>query len=183
MSYRVLADGHYPYFITCTIVEWLPIFKEECYQKIVLDALAFIRERKHTQLNAFVLMPSHLHAVLWPEDNINLSDVLRDFKRFTSRSISSLAQTRGDQDYLGQFATARKSGRERGTSDYQVWEDGSHPEAIYGDDFARQKIEYIHNNPVKAGLVSKAEDWLYSSAKAYLAGGQTYPPTDIMPLW
>ena len=79
--------------------------------------------------------------------------------------------------------SARLLGHACNSSEYQVWQEGSHPEAIYSDDFARQKIEYIHNNPVKAGLVSKAEDWPYSSARAYLLGEQTYPPTDIMPLW
>ena len=182
-SYKIIPNEGYAYFVTCTVVEHLPLFSEPAYLKIILDSMAYIREHKNTRLNAFVIMSTHLHAVLWPKDSVSMSDVLRDFKRFTSRSISGLAKTRGDQDYLGQFATARKLGREGCTSNYQVWKDGSHPEAIYGDDFARQKIEYIHNNPVKAGLVSKAEDWLYSSARAYLAGEQTYPPTDIMPLW
>jgi REP element-mobilizing transposase RayT len=98
-------------------------------------------------------------------------------------TISHMAQARNDHNYLEQFINARLSGRTCDDSKYQVWQDGSHPEAIYSDDFARQKIEYIHNNPVKAGLVSKAEDWSYSSARAYLLGEPTYPPTDIMPLW
>jgi hypothetical protein len=79
------------------------------------------------------------------------------------------------------FAAARSSFRNK-LGEYQVWQDGSHPEAIFSDDFARQKIEYIHNNPVRAGLVSNAEDWAYSSARAYLRGEPTYPETDIMDL-
>jgi REP element-mobilizing transposase RayT len=180
MPYRVLSHDHYPYFVTCTIVEWLPIFKEACYQKIVLDALTFIIEHKHTQLNAFVIMSSHLHAVLWPEDQINLSDVLRDFKRFTSKAISAQASLAKDLDLLKKFASNREKHRAQDVSQFQVWQDGFHPEAIFTEDFARQKIDYIHMNPVKAGLVSRPEDWPFSSARAYLLGDVTSPPVDLL---
>lgn len=180
MSYRVLAADNYPYFVTCTTVEWLPIFKEDCHQKIVLDALAFIRERKHTQLNAFVLMPSHLHAVLWPEEKVNLSDVLRDFKRFTSRAISRQASLSKDMDLIKKFTSNREKHRAQDVSQFQVWQDGFQPEAIFTEDFARQKIGYIHMNPVKGGLVSRPEDWPYSSARAYLFGDVTSPPVQLL---
>ncbi len=182
-SYRVIPDEGYAYFVTCTVIDNLSLFVETVYARIILNSLVYVREYKNTQLNAFVLMSTHLHAVLWPKDGINMSDVLRDFKRFTSRSISRMAQERGDHNYLGHFASARLSSRACDSSEFQVWQEGSHPEAIYGDDFALQKIEYIHNNPIKAGLVSKATDWSYSSARAYLLGEPTYPPTDIMQLW
>ena len=109
--------------------------------------------------------------------------MLRDFKRHTSRAISREAAKLGHNDYLQVFADARSSsGRTGRGSGYQVWQEGSHQEAIYDDDFARQKIEYIHHNPMTAGLVNKAEDWLYSSARAYLLGEPTHPVTDIMEL-
>ncbi len=161
-SYKISSEESYTYFVTCSVIEHLPLFESPSYAKIVLDSLAYIREYKQTRLNAFVLMSTHLHMVLWPKNGVNLSDLLRDFKRFTSRSISRMAQEWNDKNFLDQFASARLSGRMSNDSKYQVWQDGSHPEAIYGDDFARQKIEYIHLNPVKAGLVAKAEDWLYS---------------------
>ena len=180
-SYRVVRDTNYAYFVTCSVVDWLPLFDKASYRQIILDSLAYLREHKSTQLNAFVVMSTHMHAVLWPKNGVDVSDVLRDFKRHTSRSISREAVQQGHNDYLQAFAAARSSFR-IGRADYQVWQESSHPEAIYDDDFARQKIEYIHNNPVKSGLVSKAEDWLYSSARAYLLREATFPPTDIMDL-
>ena len=117
-------------------------------------ASRILREHKSTELNAFVVMSTHLHAVLWPRNGMDVSDVLRDFKRHTSRAISREAAKQGHNDYLQAFAAARSSFRS-GRAEYQVWQEGSHPEAIYDDDFARQKIEYIHNNPVKAGLVGR----------------------------
>jgi REP element-mobilizing transposase RayT len=180
-SYRVVRDGNYAYFVTWSVVNWLPLFENPWYRQIVLDSLAHLREHKSTQVNAFVVMATQAHAVLWPRDGIDVSDVLRDFKRHTSRAISREAAKREDNGHLQVFAAARLSHRS-GRGEYQVWQEGSHPEAIYSDDFSRQKIEYVHNNPVRAGLVNKAEDWEYSSARAYLLGEPTYPETDIMDL-
>ncbi len=178
--YRIFTEQNYPYFITCTIVDWLPVLAQPPYRQIVLDSLAYLRIYKQTQVNAFVIMSTHLHAVLWPEEGINLSDVLRDFKRFTSRSISQTASRLGDDELLQQFAAARQKGRAQAVSQYQVWQEGSQPEAIFTEQFARQKIDYIHANPVRAGLVETILDWPYSSARAYYLGEETYPPTDLL---
>ncbi|MCE5267763.1 MAG: hypothetical protein LLG00_07745 [Planctomycetaceae bacterium] len=180
-SYRIASDVNHAYFVTCSVVDWLPLFENGTYRQIVLDSLAYLREHKLTQLNAFVVMSTHMHAVLWPRDGQNVSNLLRDFKRHTSKAISREAAKQGHDHYRAAFSAARASFR-AGRAEHQVWQEGSHPEAIYDDNFARQKIEYIHNNPVKAGLVSTAEDWPYSSARAYLLGQPTYPETDIMEL-
>ena len=97
--YRVFKDDNYAYFVTCTIVDWLPVFTAEPYCQIILDSLAFIREHKATQLNAYVLMPTHLHAILWPAKGVFLSDILRDFKRHTSKAISQLASSCRKSDF------------------------------------------------------------------------------------
>jgi REP element-mobilizing transposase RayT len=179
-SYRVFADKHYPYFVTWTLVDWLPLFGKPAYRQIVLDALNYLRTNKHTQLNAFVVMSSHVHAILWPDDGINLSYITRDFKRFTSRKISREAERQGEKELLLSFRNARNENRAQDISTYQVWQEGSHPEAIYSEKFAQQKIDYIHLNPVRAGLVKTADEWTYSSARAYLVGEETYPPTDLL---
>jgi len=125
-------------------------------------------------------MPTHIHAVLWPEENAKLSNIVRDFKRFTSRALSREIKQRNEQHYLRIFSKARQNNRAQDVSKYQVWQEGYHPEAIFTSKFAREKINYIHNNPVKAGFVSQPEDWEYSSARKYLRGEETYPPTDIL---
>jgi REP element-mobilizing transposase RayT len=179
-AYRIFSDQHYPYFVTWTLVEWVSLFDKASYRQIVLDSLAYLRTHKHTQLNAYVVMPTHLHAMLWPDIDTNLSDVTRDFKRFTSRQISNLAIRQNDNDFLAIFRNARKQNRAQDISTFQVWQEGSHPEAIFSEKFARQKIDYIHLNPVRAGLVEYADECPYSSARAYLLGEQTYPPTDLL---
>jgi REP element-mobilizing transposase RayT len=179
-SYRIFKENNYAYFVTWTIVDWLPLFAEPLYRQNALDALNYLRTNKHTQLNAFVVMPSHLHAILWPDDGINLSDVTRDFKRFTSRKISKEAQQQGSIKYLSVFEKSRLANRAQDVSQFQVWQEGSHPEAIFTEEFAKQKMDYIHLNPVRAGLVETAEEWPHSSARAYLLGEETYLPTDLL---
>ena len=179
-SYRVFTDQHYAYFVTWTVVKWLPLFDHAPYRKIVLDALNYLRTNKNTQLNAFVVMPTHLHAILWPELGVSLSDVTRDFKRFTSRELSREANQQRATEFIEVFKKARNENRAQDVSIYQVWQEESHPEAIFTEKFARQKMDYIHMNPVRAGLVEVATDWSYSSAKAYILGEETYPPTDLL---
>lgn len=125
-------------------------------------------------------MSTHIHAILWPDDGMDLSDVTRDFKRFTSREISREAKRQGSDQLLRDFAESRLANRAQDVSQYQVWQEGSHPEAIFTEKFARQKMDYIHLNPVKAGMAKTADEWPYSSARAYLLGEETYPPTDLL---
>jgi REP element-mobilizing transposase RayT len=179
-SYRVFTDKHYAYFVTWTVIDWLPLFAEPRYRQIVLDSLGYLRTNMHTQLNAFVVMSSHVHAVLWPDDGINLSDITRDFKRFTSRKISREAEQQDAIQLISSFKNARGENRAQKISTYQVWQEGSHPEAIFTEKFAKQKIDYIHLNPVRAGIVKTAEEWIYSSARAYLLGEETDPATDLL---
>lgn len=177
--WHTFTDKHYAYFITCTLVEWLPLFTQDSYRSIIIDSLAHLRQHKNTQLNAFVVMPTHLHAILWPDEAKDISSILRDFKRHTSRAISRLAEQQNDSDYLDTFLRAREQ-NPASESIYQVWQEGSHPEAIFSFEFAQQKLNYIHNNPVKAGLIGRAEDWAYSSASVYLLGIETYPAIDLL---
>lgn len=135
-SYRIIRDGGYAYFVTCSVVNQLPLFKKPIYRQVILDSLAYLREHKAIKMNAFVVMSTHLHAVLWPRNGVNLSDVLRDFKRYTSRTISREAIKHGHDHYLQVFAAERSTFR-GGRGEYRVWQEGSHPEAIYDDDFAR----------------------------------------------
>jgi len=179
-SHRVFSDEHYAYFVTWTLVDWLHLFDKNPYRQIVLDSLNYLKTAKKTQLNAFVIMSSHIHAILWSEIGINLSDITRDFKHFTSRKISKEAEKQNATEVLKIFKKARNANRAQDVSKYQVWQEGSHPEAIFTEKFARQKMDYIHMNPVKAGLVGTADEWPYSNARAYLLGEETYPPTDLL---
>jgi REP element-mobilizing transposase RayT len=178
--YRVFTHDSFPYFVTCTIVDWLPIFQDQAYGRIILDSLAYLQAKKGLALNAFVLMPSHLHAILRPEIGVSLSDILRDFKRYTSKAISDLATQRNQHEFLQKFRESRQNNRAQNVSQFQVWQEGSHPEVIFTEQFAKQKLDYIHKNPLRANLVETAEEWPYSSAGAYFSDRETYPPVELL---
>ena len=181
-SHDSYAKEHYAFFVTCTVVEWVPLFTVGAYRDVILDSLRFLATEKPTELNAYVLMPTHLHAILRPHPGARIGDLMRDFKRFTSRAISRQAEERADERSLSVFCRARAAGRAQERSQYQVWQEGSFPEAIGSPRFARQKLEYLHNNPVKAELAESAVAWPFSSARAYLLGEECDPPVQVLPL-
>ena len=179
-SYRVFDDCNYAYFVTSTLVEWLPVFIDEVYCNIVIDSLKFMRGKKGVQLNAFVIMPTHLHLTVWPDEKVNLSNAMRDFKRFTSQAISTQLEKDGRELFLRVLG---KNAPGRAGSEYRVWQEGFHPEAIYSGKFARQKLDYIHNNPVRKGLVDSPAHWRYSSARNYELNDHSVMEVDILDIW
>jgi putative transposase len=158
-----IFDNNYPYFITSTTVEWIPIFTRKPYFDIILDSMTYCRQNKGLKIFAFVIMDNHLHLLVMGE---SLSNIIRDFKRHTARRIISLAENDPKNWLSNQFKFYKL--RHKEGSDYQVWQEGFHPKQIISEEMLRQKIDYIHYNPVRTGIVGKAEDWLYSSARNYL---------------
>jgi REP element-mobilizing transposase RayT len=159
--YRI-NDDSYPYFITCTIIEWLPVFTRTPYFEIIVDSLKYCRERKGLKVFAYVIMDNHLHMVANGE---RLGATIKEFKSYTARGIIKLAAEEGKNWLLNQFKFFKA--RHKQESRHQVWQEGFHPQLVSSEEMLGQKVEYIHDNPVKAGLVAQPEDWLYSSAKNY----------------
>ena len=158
-----IAELESPHFITCTTVGWLPVFTRQKYLDIITASLSFCRQQKGLRLHAYVILDNHLHLVVSAD---NLSQVIRDFKEtYCQRNPGGRPQD-NKQWLLKQFEFF-KSGH-KGESQHQVWQEGVHPQAITTEDMLRQKLDYIHYNPVKIGLVDRPEDWRYSSARNYL---------------
>jgi len=155
-----IYENNQPYFLTCTIVQWLPLFARPAIVQIVLDSLDFLQREKRLRLYAYVIMENHLHLIA---SSGQLSKEIGDFKSFTARRIIEYLQSQGLDATLRRLASAKR--RHKRDRQYQVWQEGSHPQIIRGDDMMRQKIEYIHNNPVKRGYVDHPTDWKYSSAR------------------
>ncbi|HZV69040.1 MAG TPA: hypothetical protein VFG10_05825 [Saprospiraceae bacterium] len=155
------------YFLTFQVIDWVDIFTRKIYRDIVLGSLEYCRKEKGLYVWGFVLMSNHMHAILSAK-NGNLPDVIRDFKRFTAtkiiKAISSEIESRKDW-MLKRFEFA--SQKNVRSSDHQFWTHENHPVEIISHDFLMQKLMYIHLNPVRAGLVEKPEEWLYSSARNY----------------
>jgi len=125
--------------------------------------LTFCRANRGLKIFAYAILDNHLHLLVSGD---NLSSTIKDLKRHTAREIINLAHRDEKLWLLNQFKYYKL--KHKTDSDYQVWQEGFHPKQIVSEEMLRQKIEYIHHNPVRMGVVEKAEDWLYSSARNYL---------------
>ena len=153
------------YFCTDTIVGWQNVFISPDSFDVIIKSLDHCRREKGLRIHGYVIMPNHIHTVLSARDG-NLSDILRDFKRFTSTEISQLLRSTNNQRLLKYFSTAAMR-LGRGNS-FKIWQSGSHPEPLSTREFLFQKLNYIHVNPVHKGYVARPEHWVYSSARNYL---------------
>ena len=159
--YRIYETGN-PYFLTCSVVGWLPIFtRRECVE-IVLDSWKFLQAKGRMTLFGYVVLENHLHFIAVGK---NLTKEVGDFKSFTARKIIDCLEARGEASLLRQLSHEKAS--HKTDREYQLWQEGSHPKEIITDEMMDQKIEYIHNNPVTRGYVDNPLHWRYSSARNY----------------
>jgi REP element-mobilizing transposase RayT len=176
--YKVDPEGGTPYFCTCTIMGWLAVFNAPPYFQIIIDSLNYCRQHKGILLNGYVIMPNHLHLILLPLQGIDLSGVMRDFKRYTSRAITKQLQADKHVSFLRFFERAAAAAG--GKSDYKVWREEFHPEELHTRKWFEQKLRYIHENPVRKGFVDEAAHWRYSSARNYEHGDHSVIEVDFL---
>jgi REP element-mobilizing transposase RayT len=155
------------HFITATTVEWLPVFTSTACCDILVRSLTHCRAHTGLKIYGWVILDTHFHAIL---AGPNLARTIGNLKKFTAREILAQVREEGRDWLLNQLAYYRAAHKTR--SQHQVWQEGSHPQAIVTDDMMRQKLEYLHNNPVKRALVASPEHWRYSSAHEWLGGAQ-----------
>jgi len=164
-----IRDQHAAYFLTFQVVAWVDVFTRKQYRDIVVDAFNYCADNKQLQVHAWVIMSNHLHCIL-SSANGTLSDTIRDLKRHTARHILQMVQEPAEsrRDWiLYQFKYAAK--QQVRNKDFQLWTHENHAVEIspYVKDMAESKLHYVHYNPVRAGLVERPEDYLYSSARDY----------------
>ena len=157
-------------FITTTVIDWMDVFTRPAYKHIVLDSLKFCQEHKGLEIYAWVLMTNHLHIIAdATKDDICIGDIMRDFKKFTSKRIVDAIHNNPQEsrkDWLMDKCWLRGSNDHK-ISDFKFWQDGYYTEVISTYDFYKQKLDYIHMNPVRQEIVQRPEDYLYSSARDY----------------
>lgn len=156
------------YFITLTIVGWIDVFTRVNQKTILINALQHCKQNKGLEIYAYCIMSSHLHLLCKATNGFILSDVIRDFKKFTSKKIIQTiieepeSRRKWMLDYFKKACEHLKRNQQ-----YKVWQDGYHAEIVETNRFLIQKINYIHNNPVKDKIVVFPEDYYYSSARNY----------------
>ena len=165
-SYKIFSSET-PYFLTATIVNWISIFTKQRYFQIIIDALEFSRKTKNLKVLAFVILDNHIHLIL---QHPELAKVFKEFKQFTARKIIKTLNNDNNEWMLNELSFWKK--KHKTNSNFQVWQESSHPQEIFAEDVFLQKLEYIHNNPIKRGFVRKPEYWKFSSAINYIEGNE-----------
>ncbi len=160
------------HFITCTVVQWADVFTRTTYIEIKEDSLNFCIEHKGLIVHGYVVMSNHIHLLIQAKDNNRA--VLRDFKKFTSQRITKAIEENEKESrkrWLMWLLTSEKATEEKAVS-YRFWQPDNHAELCFSLQFMWQKLDYIHNNPVRAGMVDKAKEYKWSSAANYFYGKQ-----------
>ena len=156
------------YFVTMTVVNWIDIFTRPDYKHIIVDSLNYCNSHKGLNIHAWVLMTNHLHLLISSEHNI--SDILRDFKKYTSKQLATnitenISESRKEW-ILNLLEYAAKINKK--DINYKFWQDGNNIQVIHSEAYFLQKLNYIHQNPVKSEIVNNPEDYRYSSATDYM---------------
>ena len=166
MGFKYAIRSDRSHFLTHTITGWADLFTRKELAEIIVNSLNFCIQSKGLEVYAWCLMPSHLHMIANSnKPDASLSDIMRDFKKFTSKAIIDCIQTtlESRKEWLIKLFA-------HGEGAFQVWQEGMHPEELFTAKFTKQKLDYIHENPVAAGLVYEPQHYVYSSAIDYYTG-------------
>jgi len=161
-------DLEKPYFLTMTIVGWIDLFTAKNHKLLIVDSLKYCQQHKGLLLYAWCLMSNHMHLIAGAEGKLALSEILRDFKKFTSKQLIQQITNEPEsrRDWLLRYFSFQSMHLKR-IKNYKIWQDGNHAEIIYSSNFFHKKLNYIHNNPVKALIVQYPEEYMFSSARNY----------------
>jgi REP element-mobilizing transposase RayT len=150
------------YFITTTVMNFENILTaDESYTMIVIDSIRYLLTEHSASLFAYVVMPNHIHLIIDMPEKESISDSMRDFKKYTTKEIFKKAVIKEN------IALINKLKENSNTGGAKLWMDRFDCQLIMSEKFLKQKINYIHNNPVKAGLIDEITKWPYSSARNY----------------
>jgi putative transposase len=163
-----IKDQNSVYYLTFTIEDWVDVFTRNAYKIVIVDSLNYCILNKGLEVFGWCLMSNHLHLVCRAVEPARISDIIRDFKKFTAKTILDKIKTEPESRrewMLYRFEFAGKF--DNRVSKYRFWQDTNHAIQLDNTTLIEQKINYTQNNPVRAMIVGKQEDYLYSSARDY----------------
>ena len=157
---RISKDNPF-YYLTSVTNNRLPVFRTDKFKKIASNALDEARKSAGILIFAYVIMPDHYHLIT--DSSRKPLEVLRYLNGITARRIINYLKEKDLTDSLEKLKQETKKREYK----YSLWE--HHPNAfnLNNEVTLMQKVNYIHQNPVRGGLVETAEDYLYSSARIW----------------
>ena len=166
--YKV-SDNQIPYFVTSTVVGWVDALSREQYKEIICKSLLFCIENKGLVLHAYVIMSNHVHLIISAAPGYHIGNIMRDFKKFTSKKIVLAIENNPQESrkkwLLNMFGYAGENNNSN--EEYQFWQQEYHPVELDTPGKIVQRLKYLHENPLRAGIVWLPEHYKYSSAIDY----------------
>lgn len=157
------------YFVTFTVIQWLDVFSRKEYRDILLDSIRYCQKEKGLEVWAYCIMTNHAHWILGRHGEPGLEGIIRDIKKYTSKKIIEAIANNPFESRRELFLWLfeRAGTHNSNNTKYQFWQQHNHPIELNTNEKLDQRLNYIHNNPVEAGIVLSPEDYLYSSAVNY----------------
>jgi REP element-mobilizing transposase RayT len=162
MKWKNYQQPNAAYFITTTSRNFIPLFNNCEVREIVYSSLKFLKGKYRYKIVGYCLVPDHIHLMIQAEGDLDVSRVMADFKRFTAHEIYNNFKKNKDNYWLKILENSAYKGQ-----GFSVWQETFRSEVVYEDKFLQKQLNYIHNNPVRRGLVKNAVDWPHSSAAFY----------------
>jgi len=157
------SPQYHPQYFTATILNWQHLLKPDKYKAIIIQSLQFLVKEKRIELNAFTIMSNHIHLIWQAQHGHVKENIQRDFLKYTSQTIKRDLEL-NHPEVLNFFEVGLKDRK------YQIWQRNPLSIDLWTKEIFIQKLEYIHNNPITAGLCIYPEQYKYSSAKFYEKG-------------
>jgi len=164
-----MSDKQGCYFVTFTVIHWIDIFSRKDYRDIIVSSLNYCIANKGLVVYAWVIMSNHIHLVITTKGSEDISGIIRDFKKHTSKQVSTAIQAINESRREWLLNAMSKEAKRIGRATYyKLWKDDNHAVNIDGIRIKLdERLNYVHENPVRNGWVSNAWDYVYSSAKDY----------------
>lgn len=161
-------DQDKAYFVSFATVNWIDVFIRREYKEVIIDSLKYCIENKGLELYAWCIMSSHVHLIIGTSGS-KMEDIMRDMKRHTSKTLLDAIKNNPTENrrewMMWMFERAGK--RNPNNEHYQFWQQNNKPIELSNPEMTRQKLNYLHENPVEAGFVENPWEYLYSSARDY----------------
>lgn len=166
-NYRI-TDELQPHFLTLTLVEWVDLFNREKYKEIVIGSLEYCIKEKGLILYAYVIMSNHIHLIAKALHE-DLAQVIRDMKRYTAHKIYSELKkdTKESRRNWLLWIFEAQGKKSSSNKNYKIWRHENHPVILDTNKIKDERLNYVHMNPVRAGICTTPESYIYSSASFY----------------
>ena len=163
----LISDQNAIYFLTFTIVGWIDVFTRKEYKLEIVDSLNYCISKKGLKVYAWCIMSNHIHLIASGKEGYRLSDIIRDFKKYTAKSILRKIEVEPESRRAWMLNQFQFAGRNLNRiKKYKFWKDDNHAIEL-NSTMMDERLVYIHNNPIESMIVEEAEHYIFSSARDY----------------